>query len=528
MAQVLVIDPRPNTVKQCRQMLVGRGHRVNSYAKFEDGLKHITKLQPDAVLVNPEACEGRSSEEIVQELQKLQAKTLVFLVMSNRVEEHLLTEAFESGAADVLFTPLVAAEVAGRISSKLKSKQSPRIAPPRRPSSQPPGQRPPTRPVARRQERNSKGPKKRRSSRRKPVEYSNVEAPDILPNGELTGKGVLKLAISKQDKKLAGRIFDRYRLVKTLGIGGMGVVIEAIQRETGNKVALKVLRADLEEEPEAPLRFLREAYVLQGIRDKHVVKLIDIGRAGGTSFYAMEYVEGITLADLLDDRTRLHVGDACHIAAGIARALAALGACNIVHRDLKPGNIFLSNDLRVVKLGDFGLAKRARARDVTPNKSLIGTPHYIAPEVVSGEVATITSDVYSLGVVFHEMLSGRPLHGQEPTVTLLYKIVYGNPPNVHDSLKGIPEPVRAMVDHATQRYPEERVQNISEYARGLERLALQFQRRRRGPGSNPTTSRRLKRPPGLQQSSQPGINPRSSSNIKSQRQSGHGRSQHSV
>lgn len=517
MAQIFVIDPRPNVINLSRSVLTGRGHAVTTFQNFEESLQIISTDRPELVVVSPEGPPKLSPNDLVSRIQKACRDTLVIILLSNTEDDSTISASLESGASDVVLTPFVPAELAGRIAGAIKQKarrqkalrQSSggnlRAVPPRKrgPRSSASGPRasasgPRASTTNPRSSNRIQAQRPRNRSTRKVAhpprataeapkapERANEPIPDVLPNGELSGVGVLKLALAKDNKKIKGRIFDCYRLEKILGVGGMGVVIQAIHRETGQPLALKVLRSDIEEDPEAPLRFLREAYVLQAIHAPNVVRLEDIGRAGGTRFYAMEFVEGVTLADLLDDRGRLSISLACHLAAGLAHALAALAKQGVVHRDIKPGNIFISKDFKEVKLGDFGLAKRSRARDVTPRKSLIGTPHYLAPEVIGGEPATPASDIYSLGVVLHEMLSGRTIHDEEPTAALLFKIVYGDPPLIEATLNDLPEPIRRIVDSATRRYPENRYPDAAALAQELTQLSRRYSRRSKPQGSKP-------------------------------------------
>jgi DNA-binding response OmpR family regulator len=501
MAQIFVIDPRPNVINLSRSVLGGRGHKVRTFQNFDVSLQSIEADKPDVVVISPEGSPRIHVEELVACIYNAHRDAIVILLISNTEEEQNLVVALEAGAADVVLMPFIPAELAGRIAAAIRV-QSRRLAK-RRWSSDAIKRNPAARKRIQQPaigiKQNPRSSNRLQANRiRPPTRGLNKAAgfskssvvikdpiPDVLANGELSGVGVLKLALVKDDRKIKGRIFDSYRLEKILGVGGMGVVIQAIHRETGRPMALKILRSDIEGDPEAPKRFLREAYVLLGINHKNIVSLEDIGRAGGTSFYAMEYVEGLTLADLLDQKTRLPIAHACQIAAGLAWALSALAKKQLVHRDIKPGNIFLSPNLQKIKLGDFGLAKRARARDVTPRKSLIGTPHYIAPEVIAGEPATNQSDIYSLGVCFHEMLCGQTLHNEEPTAALLYKIVNGDPPILNETLKNVPGPVRQAVEIATQRYPEQRYPDSATFAHELDRLRQRYSRRPKAQGIRP-------------------------------------------
>ena len=459
MALIFVVDARSGVTDLSRTVLVGRGHRVKAFARLDEALRLVKTQAPDAILLSPE----RTPAEIISTVRRASANTLTFFLIPNRDDERSMLAALDAGAADVILTPMVPAELAARVAAALRKaarQRARRKAEEKRESSR----------RIRKAQLDPRGSARRRAGQTSVTPPRAQPEPEVLASGELSARGVLANALGGMDDKLKGRIFDRYRLVRTLGVGGMGVVIEALHRETGIKCALKVLRADLADEPEAPLRFLREAYVLQGLQSEHIVALSDIGRAGGTHFYAMEFVEGATLAQLLDQNERLPIPEACRIAEGVARGLAILSGAGIVHRDIKPGNIFVGRDKVTVKLGDFGLAKRANARDVTPRKSLIGTPHYIAPEVIAGEPAHAGSDLYAIGVCLHEMLCGQPLHNDEPTASLLHQIVYGPPPDISQTLRGFPAEVQEVVDLATRRYPEQRFADAGRLADALAHL----------------------------------------------------------
>ncbi|MEM7604460.1 MAG: serine/threonine-protein kinase [Myxococcota bacterium] len=241
----------------------------------------------------------------------------------------------------------------------------------------------------------------------------------------MTGRSTLSEDGAGEELGIDAFIDGRYRLLKILGAGGVGVVYEARHLRLGHSVALKVLRRDGEV---VRARFEREARLLSELNHPHIVGLTDYGVHEGAPFLVMERLEGETLEARLDDDL-LDPREALEIFESVVKGLSYAHAKNVLHRDLKPGNIFLQSigDEEHVKLVDFGLAKlvaddeddEAYEPTLTRAGTILGTPAYMAPEQASGTKASAPSDVYSAGIVLFEMLAGRPPFAAERRAELL-------------------------------------------------------------------------------------------------------------
>ena len=209
------------------------------------------------------------------------------------------------------------------------------------------------------------------------------------------------------EQVLAGR----YVLGDELGAGGMARVVRARDIVLDRWVAVKLLPAGVLD-PTARERFRREARSSASFNHPNAVAVFDAGEDSGQLFLVMELVDGPSLASVLHERGRLRLDDAMHIADGVLAALAAAHAAGLVHRDVKPGNVLLGSN-RQVKLADFGIARRLDdlAHDLTAAHTVLGTPRYTSPEQLAGQPATPASDLYAVGVVLFEMLTGAPPYG---------------------------------------------------------------------------------------------------------------------
>src|SRR5712664_2047903 len=199
---------------------------------------------------------------------------------------------------------------------------------------------------------------------------------------------------------------ERYELIRLLGRGGMGAVYQAHDRELDRQVALKVIRGDMAANPEILRRFKQELILARQITHKNVIRIFDLGQADGIKFITMEYIEGEDLQGVLRRQNKLEPGEAANIMAQVCRALEAAHAEGIIHRDLKPQNIMLDKSGRVCVM-DFGIARSIVASGMTQTGTLIGTPDYMSPEQAKGLSLDARSDLFTVGIIFYEMLSGQ-------------------------------------------------------------------------------------------------------------------------
>ena len=278
--------------------------------------------------------------------------------------------------------------------------------------------------------------------------------------------------------KLAGR----YVLVRTLGFGGMGFVYEIEHEAIGRRFALKVLRLDLSTE-EDHKRFHREARALGRISSPRVAQVVDFGiELNVGPYYVMELLEGETLKDRLDREGRLRVETAVALAIELAEALAAVHDAGIVHRDLKPSNVGLSNDGPVaVKLLDFGLATSVEGgllTRVTAGQELVGTLPYMAPEQFYDTPPSPSADLYAVGVILYEMLTGRLPFSASSPAAMIQEHLNAAPPPFDKALPGLKVPpwLEAIVLKLLSKDPASRYPGAVAVARALrqsERMSLE-------------------------------------------------------
>ncbi len=241
-----------------------------------------------------------------------------------------------------------------------------------------------------------------------------------------------------------GELFaGRYVVIDRLGQGGMGVVYKARDRETGRTVALKMIRGSLEGDAEALSRFRRESGLAQQVTHENVCRMYDLGLASGVRYLSMEYLEADTLAALIKSLGSLSVKQTLQVAVQVSSGLEAIHTRGIVHRDLKPSNIAVDRDGRVVVM-DFGLARGPLDSGVTEPGALVGSYAYLAPEHVSGAPVSAAADVYALGLVLYEMLTGKRPPGDEDQRPLALRgdSAAIHPPSLHEP--DVPEELDAI------------------------------------------------------------------------------------
>lgn len=274
----------------------------------------------------------------------------------------------------------------------------------------------------------------------------------------------------------------RYQIIEELGRGGMGRVYKVFDAEIGAKIALKLIKPEVAADPGTIERFRNELKTARDISHKHICRMYDLGREGGLYYITMEYVPGEDLKSMIRMSGQLGVGTAVTVARQLCEGLAEAHRRGIVHRDLKPSNIMIDRE-GSVRIMDFGIARSIKTKGLTGSGVIIGTPEYMSPEQVEGRDVDPRSDLYSLGIILFEMLTGRvPFEGETPfAVGIKQKSEAPEDPrrlNPH-----IPDDLARLILKSLEKPREKRFQTADELRAELEKIARRF----------PTTERVLPR-----------------------------------
>src|SRR6266481_1576804 len=259
----------------------------------------------------------------------------------------------------------------------------------------------------------------------------------------------------------------RYEILRLLGRGGMGAVYKARDTELDRTVALKLIRPELAKNPEMVRRFKQELILARQVTHKNVIRIFDLGQSDGIKFITMDFVEGQDLRALLLEKGKFLPEQAARVMLQICRALEAAHAESVIHRDLKPQNIMLTQDGRVYVM-DFGIARSAYLPGMTQTGALIGTPEYMSPEQARGEKLTERSDLFSLGIIFYELLTGKSPYPADAPLGTLWKRLQEKPKPPVDVDPTIPKPLNDIVMKALEVDPEDRWARAREMAQQLE------------------------------------------------------------
>lgn len=259
---------------------------------------------------------------------------------------------------------------------------------------------------------------------------------------------------------------ERYELLEVLGRGGMGVVYRARDRVLDRVVAVKVLPLDRAQDPTAIARFEREALAAAGLSHRNIVSVFDFGTDQETRFIVMEYLAGQSLARRVHERGALAVGEAVDLVAQVASALAAAHEAGIVHRDVKPANVMV-NAQGHVKVLDFGIARLTAGISLTQTATVLGSAPYLAPELCRGASADARSDIYALGCVLYELLTGRPPFKGELPAAIVHQQLSSAPRNPRELNPTIPPALGALCLAMLAKEPEQRPHDAGELVRAL-------------------------------------------------------------
>lgn len=266
------------------------------------------------------------------------------------------------------------------------------------------------------------------------------------------------------NKLLAGR----YELIEKIGEGGMAVVYKGKDRLLNRYVAIKILRPEYTKDEQFIESFRRESQAAAGLSHPNIVGVYDVGQEGNIHFIVMELIDGKTLSEVIKEKGKLEYKEAINITLQVASALSLAHKNQIIHRDIKPHNILITST-GVAKLADFGIAKAVSAATIAGgNNKIMGSVHYFSPEQARGAYVDERSDIYSLGIVLFEMLTGKvPFDGDNPVSIALMHI--NDPmPSLTREVPGIPPQLEKIVNKATEKYQSNRYRNVDEMISDLE------------------------------------------------------------
>ena len=255
-------------------------------------------------------------------------------------------------------------------------------------------------------------------------------------------------------------ISSRYKIEgDPIGTGGMANVYRATDIVTGASVALKMIKDDTMKDRVNLERFNREAQTTASLQHPNIVRVLNVGSYEGRPYIVNEFIQGKTLRQVLDQRGRLPIQEALDAMAQLCRAVLYAHRSGIIHRDIKPENIFLLPD-GTIKLGDFGIATFMNASHITRTQNVVGSVHYMAPEVSQGFMATPQSDIYSMGITFFELITGRvPFDGDAP-LSVAMKQASDRMPNIRKWNSECPEAVAQIIYRCCEKSPLDRYQSV--------------------------------------------------------------------
>lgn len=254
------------------------------------------------------------------------------------------------------------------------------------------------------------------------------------------------------------KINDRYQIIRTIGEGGMANVYLAYDTILDRNVAVKILRGDLAEDEKFVRKFQREAISASSLSHPNIVEMYDVGEDDGRYFIVMEYVEGVTLKNLIKRRGALTLSEVIDIMLQLTSAIACAHDSYIIHRDIKPQNVLILDDGRV-KITDFGIAMALNSNELTQTNSVMGSVHYLPPEQANGTGATIKSDIYSLGILMYELITGNLPFKGDSAVEIAIKQMKEPIPSIVEQNPNIPQSVENIILKASAKNPKNRYES---------------------------------------------------------------------
>ncbi|MBV7271942.1 Stk1 family PASTA domain-containing Ser/Thr kinase [Clostridiaceae bacterium UIB06] len=265
------------------------------------------------------------------------------------------------------------------------------------------------------------------------------------------------------------KLGNRYELLEKIGEGGMAVVYKAKCHLLNRYVAVKILKDEYSNDKEFVEKFKREAAAAASLSDNNIVNIYDVGTQEDINYIVMEYVKGKTLKEIIREEGKLPTATAINIASQIGKALECAHRNNIVHRDIKPHNILVTEE-SVVKVTDFGIAKASNSVTITNSSKIMGSAHYFSPEQARGSYVDCRTDIYSLGIVIYEMVTGRVPYDAESPVSVALKHIQEPVVPPKQLNERIPESLNKLILKAIEKEPIRRYQNVKDMISDLKKI----------------------------------------------------------
>ena len=265
-------------------------------------------------------------------------------------------------------------------------------------------------------------------------------------------------------------LLGRYEVIEKIGEGGMSVVYKAKDRLLNRYVAIKILRPEFIKDEQFVENFRKESQAAAGLSHPNIVNVYDVGKEGNIHFIVMELIDGKSLSQVIEEKGKLDYNEAISIAKQVASALSLAHKNQIIHRDVKPHNILITNS-GTAKLADFGIARAVSRESLAEgSEKIMGSVHYFSPEQARGAYVDERSDLYSLGIVLFEMLTGKvPFDGDNP-ISIALMHINNKIPTVCDMVKGVPPQLEKVIEKATSKYQSDRYKSADEIIEDLDNI----------------------------------------------------------
>ncbi len=268
-------------------------------------------------------------------------------------------------------------------------------------------------------------------------------------------------------------LLNRYELLEKIGEGGMGIVYKAKCHLLNRFVAVKILKIEFSKDEDFVARFKREASAVASVSHPSIVNVYDVGEENGINFIVMEYISGKTLKQVIKENARMNPCKIVEIALQIAKALQCAHKNNIIHRDIKPDNIMITDD-NTAKVMDFGIAKVSDSHTMTSSNKIMGSVYYFSPEQAKGLVVDCRTDIYSLGIVMYEMVTGKVPYDAESSISIAMMHIQQPIDSPKAIITDLPESINQVILKAVEKDPINRYQSAAEMVQAINIIKEEF------------------------------------------------------